>query len=211
MTPLWLAAAGGVVGALAGPALVRIATSTLIRPRQVSAGARIGVSVVSAVLFGLVALTFGLTWELPAFIFFAGTSVILGAVDLIERRLPNAVLYPSLAVLPVLLALPAVATGAWASLVASGVGGVALFAIYFVLAVISPGGIGMGDVKLAALIGMALGFLGWTPMLIGGTAGFVVGGLTSLVALLSGRAGLKTALPYGPAMLAGAFVGILLS
>lgn len=209
MTPLWLAALGAVLGGVVGVALVKIAMTAITGPRQIGVGIQVGMSAVSAVLFALVALAFGLTWELPAYLFFAGAAVVLGTVDLLERRLPNAVLYPSLVVMPLLLALAAAVTGTWSSLLAACIGAAALFTLYFVLAVISPQGIGMGDVKLAALIGMALGFLGWTPILIGGTAGFLIGGLTSLIALLSGRAGLKTALPFGPAMLAGAFVGIL--
>ncbi|MDB5621396.1 MAG: prepilin peptidase, partial [Tardiphaga sp.] len=79
------------------------------------------------------------------------------------------------------------------------------------LALISPAGIGMGDVKLSALLGLALGYLGFFPRLIGGTAGFVVGGLVSLIALLARRVTLRSSIPFGPAMLVGAFVGLLLS
>lgn len=211
MGEVWFVALTGVVGAVVGMPLGLYAATLVTRPRPVSVRTRLGMSIACAGLFAIVALTFGPAWELPAYLFFAAAAVVLGTVDLLEKRIPNAALYPSLVIFPVLLVLVAALTGAWSSLLGAAAGGAALFILYFILAVISPAGIGMGDVKLAALIGMALGFLGWTPILVGGMAGFLIGGLTSLIALLSGRAGMKTALPYGPAMLAGAFLGILLA
>ncbi|MET0844523.1 MAG: A24 family peptidase [Mycetocola sp.] len=209
MTPFWLVPAAALVGGLVGLPLGVLAGRVLKCPRQLSIHARVAILAVTALLFGLAAAVFGASSQLPAYCVFAAAAVVLGAVDLMEKRLPNAVLYPGMVVSVVLLAFTSVATGEWAAFLGAVCGGAGLFALYFVLAVISPSGIGMGDVKLAALVGLMLGYLGWMPLLVGGTAGFLIGGLTSVVALLSGRAGLKTSLPYGPAMLAGAFAGIL--
>lgn len=211
MTPLWLVPAAALIGGLVGLPLGVLAGRVLKSPRQLSIHVRIAIVAVTALLFGLTAAVFGASGMLPAYCAFAAAAVVLGAVDLTEKRLPNAILYPSLAVSVALLACTSLVTGAWTAFLGAVCGGAGLFALYFVLAVISPSGIGMGDVKLAALVGLMLGYLGWMPLLVGGTAGFLIGGLTSLIALVSGRASLKTAIPFGPAMLAGAFLGMLVA
>lgn len=211
VTPLWLVSAVGLVGGFTGVALGSLSGRVLKAPRRLSLRVRVAITAVTALVFGLTAALLGASWQLPAFCVFAAAAVALGSVDLIEKRLPNAVLYPSLVLGVVLLSVTSVITGAWGALL-SGLGcGAGLFAGYFLLAVISPSGIGMGDVKLAALVGLMLGYLGWTPFLVGAIAGFLIGGLTSLVALMLGRATLKTSLPFGPAMLAGAFIGMLVA
>jgi len=73
-----------------------------------------------------------------------------------------------------------------------------------VLALASPGGLGMGDVKLAALLGLYLGWLGWAAVVLGALAGFVVQAVVALALLAARRIGLRGELPFGPAMLAGA-------
>ena len=214
---LWLAGSAelvgsaGIVGGLVGLGLAPLAEKALSSRRHLALPARSAIVAVSAVLFGLTAAHFGAAAQLLPYCVFAAVAVVLGTVDLLEKRLPNAVLYPSMIVLVVLLSGTSAITGTWGALLSAFGGAAALFALYFVLAVISPSGIGMGDVKLAALIGLMLGYLGWVPLLVGGVAGFLIGGVTSVVALLSGRASLKTALPFGPAMLAGAILGIVLA
>lgn len=211
MTALLFVLTVGLAGGLVGFTLGFLSGRMLARPSPLPLPARVVIAVATAILFGLMAWQFGVSWELPVFCVFAAAAVVLGTVDLIEKRLPNAVLYPSLVVIVVLLTGASLMTGNWAALLGALCGGAGLFALYFLLAVISPSGIGMGDVKLAALIGLMLGYLGWLPLLVGGTAGFLIGGLVSLLALIAGRAGLKTMLPFGPAMLAGAFAGVLLA
>ncbi|MET4637105.1 A24 family peptidase [Mycetocola sp. 2940] len=209
MTPFWLVPVLGLMGGIVGVALGAVTGRVLKSPRHLPLPARVATAGATAFLFALSAALFGAAWLLPAICVFAAVAVVLGTVDLIEKRLPNAVLYPSLGALVVLLACTSLMTGDWAAFLGAVCAGAGLFALYFVLAVISPSGIGMGDVKLAALIGLMLGYLGWMPLVIGGTVGFLIGGLTSLIALTSGRASLKTAIPFGPAMLAGVFLGML--
>ena len=80
----------------------------------------------------------------------------------------------------------------------------ALFAAFLVLALVAPSGMGMGDVKLAALLGLYLGWLGWPAVALGAAAGFVVQAVVALALLATRRIGLRGELPFGPAMLAGA-------
>ncbi len=68
---------------------------------------------------------------------------------------------------------------------------------------------GMGDVKLAGVLGMALGWLGWGVLIVGGFLGFVYGAIIGLALMVGRRAGRRTAIPFGPFMVAGALTAIL--
>ena len=80
--------------------------------------------------------------------------------------------------------------------------------MFLVLALIAPSGLAMGDVKLAALLGLYLGWIGWNAVVIGGATGFVVQAAAALVLLATRRIGLRGELPFGPAMLLGALLAI---
>jgi leader peptidase (prepilin peptidase) / N-methyltransferase len=83
-----------------------------------------------------------------------------------------------------------------------------MFGLYFLLAVAKPGGMGFGDVKLAGLLGLYLGFAGWSALAVGAFAAFLLGGVVGL-ALIAGRlASRRSAIPFGPFMLAGAACGL---
>jgi leader peptidase (prepilin peptidase)/N-methyltransferase len=166
------------------------------------------VELATGVLFGLVALRFGWAAELPAYLFLAAVAVLLTVIDLRHRLLPNRVVVPSLGIGAALLALAAAAEGEWSALLRAGLGAAVLFAGFLVLALISPRSIGMGDVKLAALLGLYLGWLSWPAVAYGAAAGFVVQALVALVLLAARRVGRKAELPFGPAMLLGAAVVI---
>lgn len=168
----------------------------------------------TVLLLALVIYRFGLSWELPAYLFLAVVAVVLSLIDLKYQLLPNAIVLRALIIAAVLLLLASllslVTTGefTWEPLLGALFGAGALFILYLILALISPQGLGMGDVKLAALIGLYLGYLGWDAVLLGAFAGFLVGGLAGVVVLLTGRGGRHTAIPFGPSMLAGAFIAI---
>ncbi len=159
-------------------------------------------------LFALVGLRFGVSWELPAFLVLAGSSVLLAVVDLRHRRLPNRVVLPAIVAGAGLLLVAAAGEWAWLALLRAAVGAGLLFAGYLMLALISPRGLGMGDVKLAALLGLHLGWLGWAAVVVGAVAGFLVQAVLALPLLAGGRIGLRGELPFGPAMLAGAGLAI---
>ncbi|MGY1704408.1 prepilin peptidase [Geodermatophilus sp. SYSU D00697] len=164
--------------------------------------------VAAALLFGLTALRFGISWELPAFLLLATAGLLLAVIDLRHRVLPNRVVLPALGGSAALLVVPAAVEGAWDSLLLAGAGAVVLFAVFLVLALVSPGALGMGDVKLAAVLGLCLGWLGWGAVLAGALAGFVLQAAVALGLLATRRIGLRGELPFGPAMLAGAAVAI---
>jgi leader peptidase (prepilin peptidase)/N-methyltransferase len=162
----------------------------------------------TAALFALTAVRFGWSWELPAFLFLAGVGVLLAVIDAQHKTLPNRVTLPAIGIGAVLLAVAALGTGEWPPLWRALIGAAVVFVVFFVLVMISPRSIGMGDAKLAALLGLYLGWLGTPVLLLGLAAGFVVQAVLALVLLAGRRIGWRGELPFGPAMLLGAAVVI---
>ncbi|GAB2694337.1 prepilin peptidase [Thalassiella azotivora] len=163
----------------------------------------------TAAAFAGVAWWAGPSWHLPAFLYLAAVSVALALIDLDVHRLPNAIVLPSYVVGAVLLGVPSLLGGEPGQLVRTALGGVVLYAAYFALALAYPSGMGFGDVKLAGVLGGYLAWVGWPALAVGGFAAFLLGGLFSAVLVVLGRAGRKTKVPFGPFMLAGAWVGLL--
>jgi leader peptidase (prepilin peptidase)/N-methyltransferase len=139
---------------------------------------------------------------------FSAAAVVLAIVDLAEKRLPNAVIGPALIAVAVLFVLTSALTGLWWNLLWALAGSAGMFSLYLVIALI-PGAMGMGDVKLAALIGLTLGWFGLGLWVVGVLLGFVVGGIVAIVALALRAARFKGSIPYGPSMLAGAVVVVV--
>jgi leader peptidase (prepilin peptidase)/N-methyltransferase len=162
----------------------------------------------TAALFVLTVLRFGLSWELPAYLFLADVGVLLGVIDSQHKTLPNRVTLPSIGIAAFLLALAAWGSGEWWAFGRAALSAVVLFVVFFVLVMISPRSIGMGDAKLAALLGLYLGWLGTSVLVLGIAAGFVVQAVLAVMLLLTRRIGLRGELPFGPAMLLGAVVVI---
>ena len=147
---------------------------------------------------------------LPNIITFARLCAVpLAFVDAAVHRLPDRLTVPAYAGTATLLLLAATAGGHWSALLRAALGGLALAGFYLLLLVISPAGMGLGDVKLAVSLGTLLAWSGWRVLIAGGFAGFLLGGLFGLAVLLSGRATRKQPIPFGPFMLAGAVLVVL--
>lgn len=172
------------------------------------------VEAATAIVFGVIAGVIGaetaLIWALPAFLYLAAISIALVLIDLDTHTLPNKIVLPSILVGFALLALASFGMGNWGTLVGAVAGGAALFLFYFFVTLISPRGMGMGDVKLAAVLGLYLGWLGWGVLAVGAFAAFLLGGIFAIALLLIGRARRRTAIPFGPWMIAGTWLGIAL-
>lgn len=143
-----------------------------------------------------------------AFAYLAAISLALAIIDIEVHRLPNALVLPAYPVGFALLGTVAVLTGEWGSFFTAVVAAIAFALIYAIPAFAAPGSMGMGDVKLAGVLGLFLGSLGVAPTFVGLVAGFLLGGLAGVVLIVRGR-GRKTKLALGPWMLAGAWIGIL--
>ncbi|MFC0680720.1 prepilin peptidase [Lysobacter korlensis] len=151
----------------------------------------------------------GAALALAAYLYLAAISVALAAIDLDVSRLPNKIVLPGYPVGAVLLGASALLTGEPIRLGTAAIGMAAMFGLYLILALSYPGGMGLGDVKLAGVLGLFTGWLGWAPLLVGFLLAFLLGGALSLALLATRRATGKTGIPFGPWMLAGAWGGIL--
>jgi leader peptidase (prepilin peptidase)/N-methyltransferase len=143
-----------------------------------------------------------------AYMYFAAVSIVLTVIDLDTHRLPNAIVLPSYLVAAVLLSAAALISGDWGPLLRGFIGMAALYSFYFLLRLVRPGGMGGGDVKLAGVIGLYLGWIGWGALAVGAFFAFVYGGVFGITLLLMRRAGRKSAIPFGPWMIFGAWTGV---
>lgn len=180
------------------------------------------VEAATAVFFVLVALVFGpevvaantpLTavggaLALVAYLYLAAISCALTLIDLEVHRLPDRIVLPAYGAGAVLLGASTLLRGEPRALLDGAVGMAALGLLYLLLAIVKPGAMGMGDVKLAGVLGLFLGWLGWPQLTVGAFAGFLLGAVFGVLLLLTRRASRTTAIPFGPWMLAGAWIGI---
>jgi leader peptidase (prepilin peptidase)/N-methyltransferase len=167
-------------------------------------------SLVAALLCAGLAAATGARPEVAVWLLLAPVGVLLAAVDFRVRRLPDVLTLPLAAAALLLLGLVTLVpehTGHWPS---AALGALALGAGYYVLWFVNPGGMGFGDVKLALGTGAVLGWYGWGTVLLGTFAGFLLGALYGGALVVAGRAGRKTAVPFGPFLIAGAYLGLLI-
>lgn len=167
------------------------------------------VEALTGALFGATAWYLGPTWALPAHLYLVAVGVALAYIDIDVHRLPDVITLPSYPVVLALLAVAAAGTGDWASYVRALAGSAALWTFYFVLHKVHSRGMGMGDVKLAGLLGLYLAWTGWGAFAVGAFGAFLVGGVYSVGLLVLRRAGRKSGIPFGPWMLVGAGLGIV--
>ncbi|MPV37022.1 prepilin peptidase [Georgenia subflava] len=164
--------------------------------------------VLVAVLAGAGVATLASSWaELVAFALLAVACALLVAIDLAVYRLPDRIIGPTYVLFLGALTIASAVEGDFSRLGrAAAAAGIVTFA-YFVLALISPSGIGLGDVKLSGLLGGFLGWLGWSEVVLGTLAAFALGGVLALLLLVTGAANRHSAFPFGPWMVAGTGVG----
>ncbi len=179
------------------------------RPRAAGIGAIVTSSVLA---LSIMIARFGLSPALPAYGYLAAVGGVLAVTDARQRRLPDRLTLPSYPIALALLGLAAAALpgggrhflGALAGL------GVAL-ALFLVQVMIYPDGLGWGDVKLAGILGLYLGWLGLTALAAGLFLGYALAGAAGLALIAAGRASRPTQLPFGPFLLAGTLAAIALS
>ncbi|MEV7321811.1 prepilin peptidase [Streptomyces sp. NPDC093970] len=165
--------------------------------------------VATALVCALLAVATGGRPELGVWLLLAPVGVLLAAVDFRVQRLPDPLTLPlaaaALALLGAAALLPEHA-GDWSTALCAAP---ALGAGYFALFLVNPGGMGFGDVKLALGAGAVLGWYGWPTVLLGTFAGFLFGALYGGALVVARRAGRRTAIAFGPFLIAGAFAALL--
>lgn len=170
-------------------------------------GLAVGSAVVCAVAGALVGWSVGADWDLLPLVPLVPVSVALAVVDWRTRLLPTKVIAPTYALTIALTLVTWLLTGDTDDLVRAFWGWLVAGGIFFVLWFVHPRGLGYGDVRLAGLLGIALGHLGWGALLVGVYGGFLLGGVGGgLLALL--RVVERRAFPFGPFMLVAALVGV---
>ena len=178
----------------------------------------------TALFFGLVTLRFwpgefaaaaeGPTHRLAAglviiaFLSLAAVSVALALIDIDTHTLPNRIVIPSFLVGVALLGTACAFSSNWGTLLRAAIGSAVLFLAYAALAFAYPGGMGHGDVKLAGVLGLFLGYLGWSQLIVGAFGAFLLGGMFSVALLALKKANRKSGIPFGPWMLGGAWLGV---
>lgn len=148
---------------------------------------------------------------LIAHIALAGIGLWLIVIDGRTHRLPNRIVLPTLAAVIALVVVEAIATADGGRMLRALLGGLALGAFYAIMHLASRQGVGGGDVKLAALIGVVLARHGWQTLLIGAAAAFLLGALFAIALMLTRRATRKTRIAFGPWMIIGAALGIFIT
>jgi leader peptidase (prepilin peptidase) / N-methyltransferase len=167
------------------------------------------VELAMGVVFAAVTWRVGLDWALPGFLLFAWMLVVVAVIDARTRRIPNRLTYPLTPALIVLLVLAALVNGSPGAALRVVLGALAAFGFLLLLALISPRGMGMGDVKLAAFIGAGLGYVGWGAVVVGIFVSFLLGGLVAVLLVTTRLRRRKEHIPFGPYLAVGALVALL--
>lgn len=165
----------------------------------------------TGVLFAAITLRFGVTVQLPAYLFLAAVGLVLGLIEFDVRRLPDSVVLPSY-VVSVLLLMPAGAADAdWRTAARAMVSMAALWLVFFVLALAYPAAVEMGDAKLAGLLGLYLGWLSWGTVLIGTFGAFFIAAVTTGSVAVGRRGSSAYAVPFAPCMVAAAVLALFVA
>jgi leader peptidase (prepilin peptidase)/N-methyltransferase len=211
---VWLIAVVLLCGAAGTRVPSLIARMRDERYEQVAALPGLGqrAALVAAVAGGLIGAATGLDWALLFLLPLVPICVALAFIDLHTRLLPTRVIWPTLAVTVVLAAVAALADGDPGAYLRAVIGGVAVFAFFHALWWIYPAGMGYGDVRLSAIVGFVLGYVGWAELVIGVYGAFLAFAVLGVVraAARRDRSALRTPLPFGPFLLAGVLAGAVL-
>ena len=177
--------------------------------RDLNPGRAALLGAVTVALFVGLAVRYDDSWVLPAFLVLAAGLVALSVIDFEYFLLPNRIVYPLAAGTLALLALAAVGDDAWAAFGRAILGGVAATVTLGALHLVSPRSMGFGDVKLAFVLGLVLGWLGWSELVLGLFCGFLAGAVVGIALIALRHRGRKEHLPFGPFLAFGTLVVLL--
>ena len=163
----------------------------------------------TAVVFSLVAWRIGAHADLPAHLVAAAGFVALAVIDLQTKRLPDRVVFPSVALTAIGFVAAAMIDERFGDLGRAGIGAAAAFGALLVVHLVRPDGMGFGDVKLAALCGLVLGWHGLADVIVGIYGGFVLGAVIGVALMAFGRVRRGVTIPFGPFLAAGTMLAVL--
>jgi leader peptidase (prepilin peptidase)/N-methyltransferase len=191
------------------PADEPVLTADGWRGGAASPARRAWVSVLAAAVLGAVGGGIGAEPALPAYLWLGAIGLTLAVIDIDCHRLPDRLTLPAYPVGLVLLGAAALAQHEPAALGRALLAAAAVAGLFLVLVLISPRSLGLGDVKLAGVLAMHLGFLGWAELVLGLFAGFLVGAVAAVTLLAAGRARWRSDVAFGPSLLAGALAAVV--
>ena len=169
------------------------------------------IELATAALFVAAGIRFPTSWALPGYLVLFAALLAISAIDLERYIIPNRIVYPTLFIAIPLMVAAALAEGEPERIRTATIGSLAAFVAMFVVHFISPKGMGFGDVRLAAVIGLFLGWIDLTLVLLGMLLGFLLASVIGIGLLLTKRRGRKDAVPFGPFLAAGAVLAVLFS
>lgn len=146
---------------------------------------------------------------LVAYLLLAAVSIALTLIDFDTFRLPNVIVLPATGVFLLLLGAATLLGSPGDALLRALIGAVALSMFYALLRFLWRGGMGLGDVKLALLLGAAMAWISWGALVVGAFAAFLFGGIFGIALVLAKGGNGKTRVPFGPWMILGAWAGML--
>jgi leader peptidase (prepilin peptidase)/N-methyltransferase len=161
-----------------------------------------------AALFAGTAARFGYRWDLPAFLVLFAGLLALSVIDIERLLLPKVIVWPLSIAVTALLLLAAGATGQWSDLLVGVICGVAWFALFYAMFVVSPRLIGFGDVRLAPVLGLSLGWLGWRYVVLGFFAANLIGAVIGIALIASHEMSREQQIPYGVFLALGCGVAV---
>jgi leader peptidase (prepilin peptidase) / N-methyltransferase len=166
------------------------------------------VELIGAALFGGLAARMGYAWQLPAYLVFLSSLLALSCIDLELLVLPKKVIYPTLVLVTLLLVAASAATHDWDRLLIASISAAGWFVVFFFMNFASPRILGFGDVRLAPLLGVALGWLGWRYVILGFFSANVIGAVIGVSLIAAKRMKRDQPVPYGVFLSAGAAIAI---
>ncbi|HEY5104170.1 MAG TPA: prepilin peptidase [Acidimicrobiales bacterium] len=159
-------------------------------------------------LFAGAAARMGYTWALPAFLVFLAGMLALACIDAEHLVLPKRIVYPTLLMVAGLLIIAAAITGQWDRLGTAALCSLGWFAVFFILNFASPRYLGYGDVRLALVLGLALGWLGIRYVLLAFFAANLIGAVIGIGLIAAKRLRRDQQVPYGVFLALGAALAI---
>ena len=169
------------------------------------------IELATAALFVAAGIRFGASWALPGYLLLFASLLAISAIDLERYIIPNRIVYPTLFLAIPLMIAAAFAEGEPERIRTAAIGSLAAWFAMLVVHVVSPKGMGFGDVRLSAVIGLYLGWIELELVLLGMLLGFLLASVIGIGLMIAGRRGRKDAVPFGPFLAAGAVIAILLS